>query len=66
MTDDDILENGMQLLIDGFGLTNAERFVGLVNQRRVDYTEWRRNHLFPNMTVDDVFANVPKPELVTQ
>jgi len=40
MNDSVLLNNGMNLLVEHFGLVEAERFIVLVNSNRFDYTKW--------------------------
>jgi heme oxygenase len=40
MTDAVLLDSGMNLLVEHFGLVEAERFLYLVNRDRFDYTRW--------------------------
>jgi len=49
MNDTILLDTGMDLLVKGLGLVEAERFVFLVNKEPFDYTKWRQN-LFEGMT----------------
>lgn len=44
-TDTVIREEGMDLLLDGLGYVDAERFISLVIREPLDYTEWRRDGL---------------------
>lgn len=55
MTNDAILlNNGMQILIENLGLTEAERFVVLLKRDRFDYTEWRQT-LSEGKTVKEIY-----------
>ena len=47
-----ILSKGMACLMENLGLVEAERFITLIQTEAFDYTEWRKNNLFKNMTVD--------------
>lgn len=35
-----------------------ERFVMLLNRNTFDYTEWRKDNLFPGETVDTLFDKI--------
>ncbi len=43
MTDDELKQQGMDILIQALGLVNAERFISLIQREPFDYTEWQRN-----------------------
>jgi len=57
MTDNELGEKCMNVLIEGVGPVEAERFISIVNRERFDYTEWQKN-LFPNETVRSLGAKV--------
>lgn len=49
-----LLNKGMVCLTEHLGLVDAERFISLINAERFDYTEWRRENLFSDLTVAEV------------
>jgi len=49
-----LLNKGMECLTENLGLVDAERFISLINSERFDYTEWRRENLFKDMTVEEI------------
>ncbi len=49
-----LLDQGMRCLTSELGLVDAERFVVLLLREPFDYTEWRKEHLFPDMTLDQI------------
>jgi len=49
-----LLNKGMECLTEHLGLVDAERFISLVSSERFDYTEWRRENLFIDMTVEEI------------
>ena len=54
MKTDTLLKNeGMELLANGLGLVEAERFIMLIQKEPFDYTQWQRG-LFENMTVEEL------------
>lgn len=55
MTDTEIKSKGIEILTDGLGLVEAERFVSLIAGERFDYTEWQRT-LFEDMSVQELNA----------
>jgi Ran GTPase-activating protein (RanGAP) involved in mRNA processing and transport len=44
---------GMKLLLERFGMVDAERFIVLMNREPSDYTEWQRG-LFENLSLDEL------------
>jgi hypothetical protein len=55
MTNSSVLLNkGMECLMENLGLVDAERFISLIGSERFDYTEWRRENLFKDMTVEEI------------
>ena len=53
MDDTALRHEGMQVLIEKFGLVDAERFISLVNEEAFDYTEWRKD-LFTGMSSREI------------
>ena len=49
-----LLDKGIKCLTDGLGLLEAEQFIYVLLSQPFDYTEWRKNHLFIDMTVDEI------------
>ena len=49
-----LLNRGMDCLTENLGLVDAERFISLISSERFDYTEWRRENLFKDMTVEEI------------
>jgi len=49
-----LLNKGFEYLMEKLGLVEAERFISLVNAESFDYTEWRRDNLFQDMTVEQI------------
>jgi len=49
-----ILDKGIKCLTDGLGLLEAEQFIYILLSQPFDYTEWRKSHLFPDMTIDEI------------
>ena len=49
-----ILSAGMEALIQRLGTVEAERFITLIIKEPFDYTEWRKENLFKNMTVEQL------------
>jgi len=49
-----LLDKGMRCLTDKLGLVEAEHFVYLLLSEPFNYTEWRKNNLFTDMSVDEI------------
>lgn len=49
-----LLNAGIELLTDNFGLVDTERFISLLNLERFDYTKWREEHLFKDMSIEEI------------
>ena len=57
ITDDaDLCIEGFGILVKSLGDVKAERFVMLMNQSAGDYTEWRRTHLYTDITLEELAA----------
>lgn len=53
MTTIEILDRGMQILVDNMGIIEAEQFVSAMIREKFDYTKWQRNY----------FDNIPTQQL---
>ena len=42
-TDSEIKMAGLEILRNGLGIVEAEKFVALIQRERFDYTKWRSN-----------------------
>jgi len=62
-TDNTLRLDAMNLLVEGLGEIEAERFIYLVKRERFDYTEWQRD-LWKDKTVDEIFALAAEREKV--
>jgi hypothetical protein len=51
--DKQLYDKGMKCLCDQLGPYEAIDFITLIGGK-YDYTEWRREYLWPNMTIDDI------------
>ena len=49
-----LLNKGIDCLTENLGLVDAERFISLISSERFDYTEWRKENLFKDMTVEEI------------
>ncbi len=58
MTDSELKSKCFTILAEQVGSVEMERFVMLLNRDTFDYTEWRKENLFPNETVDTLFDKI--------
>jgi len=49
-----LLDKGLRCLTNELGLVEAEHFVYLLLSEPFNYTEWRKNNLFPGMSVSEI------------
>jgi len=49
-----VLKKGYECLMENLGLLEAERFIVLIKKEPFDYTEWRRDNLFVDMTIEEL------------
>ncbi|MDR3219009.1 MAG: hypothetical protein LBU22_08565 [Dysgonamonadaceae bacterium] len=49
-----LLDKGMKCLTKELGLLEAEQFVFTLLSQPFDYTEWRKNNLFPDKSVVEI------------
>ena len=55
-----LLDRGMRCLHNELGILDTERFVALLLREPFDYTEWRREHLFAGMSLDEIIDEADK------
>ena len=55
-----LLDRGMRCLNNELGILDTERFVALILREPFDYTEWRKNNLFVDMSIDDIIDEADK------
>lgn len=53
----DVMNRGMQCLMEKLGIVEAEQFIYLVKAEQLDYTKWQREH-FDNMSREEIEANM--------
>lgn len=49
-----LLNKGMEYLTEKLGLVEAERFIALIQSEKFNYTEWRKENLFQDMSIDEL------------
>jgi hypothetical protein len=52
-TDTEVRIEGMNLLLNNMDIVDAERFFGLIQGEKFDYTKWRKN-LFEDKSVKEI------------
>ena len=55
-----LLDRGIRCLNNELGIVDAERFVALLLKEPFDYTEWRKEHLFDGMSIDEIIDEADK------
>ena len=50
----DICIKGCEALAKALGDVDAERFIMLMNRGAGDYTEWRKTHLYQNLSLEEL------------
>ena len=58
MTDSELKSKCFSILAEQVGSVEMERFVMLLNRDGFDYTEWRKENLYPNETVDSLYDKI--------
>ena len=51
-----IFSQGLEILSEHMGDTDAEAFIALISRNKFNYTEWRRDNLFKGMTPEEIRA----------
>jgi hypothetical protein len=49
-----IMTAGMRILRETLGIIETEIFIANIKREDFDYTEWRRDNLFENMTLEEL------------
>lgn len=49
----EIMNKGINCLIQQMGVVEAEKFISIINREKFDYTKWQR-HLFEDMTLEEI------------
>ena len=57
-----IMTAGMKILRETPGIIETEIFIANIKQEHFDYTEWRRNNLFEDMTLEELVSNAAEFE----
>ena len=56
----DICIKGFDALAKALGEVDAERFIMLMNRGTGDYTEWRKAHLYQNISLEELAEEARK------
>ena len=57
LTDTALKRKGLEVLTQGLGILDSERFISLILSEPFDYTEWQRD-LFGDMPLNDFYEKV--------
>ncbi len=52
----------MKCLVEKLGIVEAEMFISTIRDEMFDYTEWRQNNLWKDMSLDEIFDLAAKRE----
>lgn len=52
VSDIEIMDRGINCLLEKLGVVETERFIAVINRERFDYTKWQRRR-FDNMGSDE-------------
>ena len=63
MSESVLLKTGMLALIEKLGNVEAERFISLLLREPFDYTKWRAENLFVDMSVEEINTEAEKSGL---
>ena len=58
MTDSELKRKCFSILAEQVGSVEMERFVMLLSRDTFDYTEWRKENLCPNETVNSLYDKI--------
>jgi len=58
LTDSELKSKCFTILAEQVGSVEMERFVMLLNRDAFDYTEWRKDNLYPNESVDSLYDKI--------
>jgi len=50
-----MMSAGMKCLVAKLGIVEAEMFISVIRESSFDYTKWRQEHLWPHMSIDEIF-----------
>ena len=60
ISEHDICIKGFEALAKALGDVDAERFIMLMNRGAGDYTEWRKTHLYQNISLEELAEEARK------
>jgi len=49
-----IMSAGMKCLKERIGVIEAEIFISVIKENNFDYTEWRKDNLFTEMSLEEI------------
>ena len=65
VTDAEIKEQGIEVLIDKLGEIQAERFIALIRRESFDYTKWQKK-LWMDKTIEEISSSAMKLRKIEQ
>ena len=54
----EIYSKGMKCLAEHLGDIESDQFIAIVNRNKANYTEWRRENLFKDMTLEELNKDI--------
>jgi hypothetical protein len=51
---DALMDAGMKCLVEKLGIVEAEMFIAIIREDTFDYTEWRQDNLWQDLSLDEV------------
>ncbi len=60
ITDTEIKLKGLEILSNALGMVEAEKFVALIQREPFDYTEWRKEGLKTDLSIEDISEKAMK------
>jgi len=61
-----MMSAGMKCLVEKLGIVEAEMFIAVIRENSFDYTEWRREHIWQGMSLDEIFQLAAEREKMRQ
>ncbi len=55
ISDIEIMDKGINCLLEKLGVVETERFIAVINREKFDYTKWQQQH-FDSITSDEFHA----------
>jgi hypothetical protein len=59
-----LVETGLAHLGEIFDTLEIQEFISQIRNKHFDYTEWRKENLFPGMSLEDILDHAAEHECV--